>query len=78
MTKEFCPKCGNKTLNRVPITVNENGEVQLNLNMEKLRVTRGFRHSTTLPKGGKHDIIEKCFEDQRIPQNRMARIKKVC
>lgn len=77
MDKQFCPKCGHKTLHRVSITIDENGEIQLNLNLERLRVTRGFRYSRPMPKGGKHDIIEKCFEDQRIPQNRMARIKKV-
>uniref|UniRef100_A0A914D4Q9 RNA-binding protein NOB1 n=1 Tax=Acrobeloides nanus TaxID=290746 RepID=A0A914D4Q9_9BILA len=74
MTKQFCPKCGNKTLHRVAVTVDENGETQLHVNWERLRVKRGLRYSLPTPKGGKHTVQEQLFEDQRMPQNRLAKV----
>lgn len=77
MTKEFCAKCGNKALHRVPVTVEENGTMHMQLDMERLKVTRGLKYPLKPIRGGKHELVEKVFEDQRIAQNRMARIKKV-
>uniref|UniRef100_A0A915DM88 RNA-binding protein NOB1 n=1 Tax=Ditylenchus dipsaci TaxID=166011 RepID=A0A915DM88_9BILA len=39
MTKEFCPKCGHKTLHRVAVSVDESGTQHLHIDFEKLRVT---------------------------------------
>lgn len=77
MTKQFCPKCGNKALHRVAVTVDEDGVMQLHIDWERLRVTRGLKHSIKMPKGGKHDDFEQIVEDQRMPQNRMARLHQV-
>lgn len=32
MTKQFCPKCGNKTLKRVAVSLDENGKQIVNYN----------------------------------------------
>lgn len=77
MDKEFCPNCGYPYLERTEVTVDNDGLMNLYIDFENLRVTRGFRHSVKAPKGGKHDIIEKQFENQRIPHNRMSKMKNV-
>lgn len=77
MSKEFCPKCGNKSLDRVSVSVDDDGTQHLHIDFERLRVKRGLKYSIPLPKGGKHNVQEKLFEDQRLPQNRMARVKAV-
>ncbi|KAK6026941.1 Nin one binding Zn-ribbon like protein [Ostertagia ostertagi] len=74
MTKEFCPACGNKMLHKVAVSVDENGEQVLHINWQRLANKRGLKHSLPAPKGGKHAVVEKLFEDQPIPQNRMAKV----
>lgn len=73
MTKEFCPACGNKMLHKCAVSVGENGEQVLHINWQRLENKRGLKHSLAAPKGGKHAINEKLFEDQPMPQNRMAK-----
>ncbi|VDM66043.1 unnamed protein product [Strongylus vulgaris] len=75
MTKEFCPACGNKMLHKCAVSVNEDGEQVLHINWQRLANKRGLKHSLPAPKGGKHAITEKLFEDQRMPQNRMAKLR---
>ncbi|KAL6732787.1 hypothetical protein Aduo_003508 [Ancylostoma duodenale] len=75
MTKEFCPACGNKMLHKCAVSVNEDGEQVLHINWERLANKRGLKHSLAAPKGGKHAVNEKLFEDQRMPQNRMAKVR---
>ncbi|CAJ0596225.1 unnamed protein product [Cylicocyclus nassatus] len=75
MTKEFCPACGNKMLHKCAVSVDENGEQVLHINWQRLANKRGLKHSLPAPKGGKHAITEKLFEDQRLPQNRMAKVR---
>lgn len=77
MNKEFCAHCGYPTLERVAVSVDDDGTMHLHIDFERLRVTRGFKHSIKLPKGGKHDMLEKEFEDQRIPHNRVKKMKGV-
>ncbi|CAI4222386.1 unnamed protein product [Auanema sp. JU1783] len=74
MEKEFCPSCGNKSLYKCPVSVDENGEQILHLNYRRLANKRGLKYALAAPKGGKHSTDEKLFEDQRIPQNRMAKV----
>ncbi|GMT00999.1 hypothetical protein PENTCL1PPCAC_23173, partial [Pristionchus entomophagus] len=66
--KEFCNKCGNKTLHKCAVSVDANGEQVVHVNWRRLAVTRGLRHSLVAPKGGKHVLPEKVFEDQRMPR----------
>ncbi|KHJ86468.1 Nin one binding Zn-ribbon like protein [Oesophagostomum dentatum] len=75
MTKEFCPACGNKMLHKCAVSVNEDGEQVLHINWQRLANKRGLKHSLAAPKGGKHAVNEKLFEDQRMPQNRMAKVR---
>jgi RNA-binding protein NOB1 len=78
MTKKFCPKCGNDTLNQVAVSVNEDGSVKLHIDYERLKSTRGLRKQQKTIKGGKHDDCDQFFEDQRIPHNRPAKTRMVC
>lgn len=43
MTKKFCPKCGNKTLKRVAVSVNEDGNKTVHLNFRRPINIRGTR-----------------------------------
>ncbi|PIO65516.1 Nin one binding Zn-ribbon like protein [Teladorsagia circumcincta] len=60
---------------RVAVSVDENGEQVLHINWQRLANKRGLKHSLPAPKGGKHAVVEKLFEDQPIPQNRMAKVR---
>ncbi|MFH4976134.1 hypothetical protein AB6A40_002843 [Gnathostoma spinigerum] len=73
MEKRFCPRCGNDSLHRAPVTVNPDGTMEIHLNYQRLRSTRGLKFSLPAPKGGKHAIQPRLFEDQPMPQNRLAR-----
>ncbi|GFT30202.1 RNA-binding protein NOB1 [Nephila pilipes] len=70
ITKVFCPNCGNKTLKKVSVTVNEDGTKDIYINFKRRLPTRGLRYCMPLPKGGKHSMNPIVCEDQPIPQNR--------
>ncbi|CEF68432.1 RNA-binding protein NOB1 [Strongyloides ratti] len=74
MTKKFCSKCGHNSLHRVAVTVNEDGEMILHINYDKLHSKRGMIYSLPTFKGGKHSKDPIIFEDQRVPHNRMATV----
>lgn len=48
MTKVFCPKCGNKTLKKVAVSVDENGQQVIHINPRKPLTARGKRVSIIL------------------------------
>nr|CTP81985.1 Bm6803 [Brugia malayi] len=73
MTKRFCPRCGNDSLHRVAVSIADDGMMQLHINWNRLQSSRGLRYSLPAPKGGKHPGGPQLFEDQPMPQNRMAR-----
>ncbi|KAI6182620.1 RING-type E3 ubiquitin transferase [Aphelenchoides bicaudatus] len=73
MTKKFCPKCGNDSLNRVAASVDESGKLTLHIDWQKLNSTRGLKRVQKTIKGGKHDDCDQFFEDQRMPKNLPAR-----
>ncbi|VDK84404.1 unnamed protein product [Litomosoides sigmodontis] len=73
MTKRFCPRCGNDSLHRVAVSITEDGTMQLHINWNRLKSARGLKYSLPAPKGGKHPGGPQLFEDQPMPQNRMAR-----
>nr|XP_015223717.1 PREDICTED: RNA-binding protein NOB1 isoform X1 [Lepisosteus oculatus] len=74
MTKVFCPHCGNKTLKKVAVTVNEDGTLQMHLSKNpKVLNPRGLKYSLPLPQGGKHGNNPHLVEDQRFPQQRLSR-----
>ena len=68
MGKEFCPYCGYKTLERVVVTVDSEGN-KVYRGRRKPKTTKGTRFSLPLPKGGKHSNNPILSEDQPRPQN---------
>ncbi|UMM11228.1 hypothetical protein L5515_000613 [Caenorhabditis briggsae] len=74
MTKEFCPSCGHKTLHKCAVSVDEDGKQQLHINWNRLANRRGLRYTLANPKGGKHAVNERLFEDQPMPHMRMAKV----
>lgn len=76
MTKKFCPKCGNDTLKKVAISVNENGAMQIHINPRKPLSGRGKIYSLPRIKGGKHPNNPIIVEDQPIPDNKPSRLAR--
>ncbi|XP_077983472.1 RNA-binding protein NOB1-like [Glandiceps talaboti] len=73
MTKQFCPTCGNHTLRKIAVTVNEDGTEHYHISRRKQDTTRGLKYTLPLPKGGKHSNNPVLVEDQPIPQNRSSK-----
>ncbi|XP_023126753.1 RNA-binding protein NOB1 isoform X2 [Amphiprion ocellaris] len=74
MNKVFCPHCGNKTLKKLAVTLNEDGSLQMHFSRNpKVLNSKGLRHSLPLPQGGKHANNPQLVEDQRFPQQRLSR-----
>ncbi|XP_063336718.1 RNA-binding protein NOB1 isoform X2 [Pelmatolapia mariae] len=73
MNKAFCPHCGNRTLKKLAVTVNEDGSMQMHFSKNpKVLNPRGLRHTLPLPQGGKHSTNPHLVEDQRFPQQRLS------
>lgn len=70
VSKVFCAKCGHKTLKRVAVSVNENGEQVVHLNPRYKITTKYKNQQVPHPQGGKHACNPVIFEDQRIPHQR--------
>ncbi|KAF5281242.1 hypothetical protein FQA39_LY05128 [Lamprigera yunnana] len=75
-TKIFCPKCGNKTLKRVAVTVDEEGNQQIHINARKPLTGRGKKFSLPTIKGGKHSNNPHLVADQPFPDQRPTRLAK--
>jgi len=73
MDKKFCPKCGNKTLKRVSVTVNPDGSQQIHISTRRPLSSKGKKFSLPAPKGGKHAVNPKLVEDQREAQQRLSK-----
>ncbi|XP_067905329.1 RNA-binding protein NOB1 isoform X2 [Heterodontus francisci] len=74
MNKTFCPSCGNKTLKKVAVTINEDGSVHMHFSKNpKVLNARGLRYSIPTPHGGKHGNNPHLSEDQNFPQQRLSR-----
>ncbi|XP_048403118.2 RNA-binding protein NOB1 isoform X2 [Stegostoma tigrinum] len=74
MNKTFCPSCGNKTLKKVAVTVNEDGSIHMHFSKNpKVLNARGLRYSLPLPHGGKHGNNPHLTEDQSFPQQRLSK-----
>lgn len=80
LTKLFCPCCGNKTLRKISMSVNEDGSVQYNFSSQRMLCHRGTKFSLPPPKGGKHSNNPILVEDQRMPQQRPSKksLQKMC
>lgn len=78
MTKLFCPNCGHKTLKRVAVSIDENGQQVIHINLRRPLTAKGKNQSIPRPRGGKHSSNPILFEDQPIPKqfpSRVARTK---
>ncbi|KAJ8313205.1 hypothetical protein KUTeg_009246 [Tegillarca granosa] len=73
VTKQFCPWCGNNTLQKVSMTVEEDGSIKYFLSRRKPVSTRGTKFALPMPKGGKHGNNPILFEDQPVPQQRLSK-----
>ncbi|KAJ0056542.1 hypothetical protein NL108_010254 [Boleophthalmus pectinirostris] len=74
MERVFCSHCGNKTLKKLAVTVNEDGSIQMHFSRNpKMLNPKGLRYSLPLPQGGKHGDNPHLVEDQRFPQQRLSR-----
>merc|ERR1719422_2761303 len=73
MDKKFCPKCGNKTLKRVSVTVNANGSQEVHISTRRQLSAKGKKFSLPAPKGGKHAVNPKLVEDQKEAQQRLSK-----
>jgi len=74
MTKVFCPKCGNKTLKRVPVEIQADGTMKMFFSRNpKVLSRKGLVHSLPTPKGGKHAYNPILVEDQNVPHNRVSK-----
>ncbi|XP_025833910.1 RNA-binding protein NOB1 [Agrilus planipennis] len=76
MTRIFCPKCGNKTLKRVGVSVDENGKQVIHINARKPLTGRGKKFSLPRIKGGKHSNNPHLVADQPFPDQRPSRLAK--
>ncbi|KAM5138580.1 RNA-binding protein NOB1 [Mantella aurantiaca] len=74
MSKNFCPHCGNMTLKKVAVSVNEEGSLNMHFSKNpKVMNTRGMRYSLPVPQGGKHAANPQLVADQNFPQQRLSK-----
>merc|ERR1712020_368011 len=74
--KKFCPKCGNKTLKRVSVTLNADGTQQIHISTRRPLNKKGKKFSLPKPAGGKHAINPLMTADQRIPQQKRTALAR--
>ena len=77
MTKKFCPNCGNNTLKRVAVSVDENGVQKIHINVRRPLTTRGKKFSIPTPQGGKHGLNPILAEDQPVAKQRPTRLARM-
>jgi len=73
MDKKFCPKCGNKTLKRVSVTVNADGSQEVHISTRRQLSAKGKKFSLPAPRGGKHAVNPRLVEDQKEAQQRLSK-----
>ncbi|KAH8419736.1 hypothetical protein KR009_001988 [Drosophila setifemur] len=76
MTKVFCPNCGNKTLKRVAISLDENGKQVIHINTRRPLTNKYKNQSLPRFHGGKHSRNPILFEDQPMPRQMPSRVAK--
>ncbi|XP_017012984.2 RNA-binding protein NOB1 [Drosophila takahashii] len=76
MTKVFCPNCGNKTLKRVAVSLDENGRQVIHINTRRPLTNKYKNQSLPRFTGGKHSRNPILFEDQPMPRQMPSRVAK--
>ncbi|ESO03424.1 hypothetical protein HELRODRAFT_192032 [Helobdella robusta] len=77
MMKKFCSHCGNQTLQKVSMSIAEDGSVVCHLSKYKIPSARGTRYSLPMPKGGKYNHDPILCEDQLKTKQRTKKMSKV-
>ncbi|CAH3042290.1 unnamed protein product [Pocillopora meandrina] len=76
LEKKFCPSCGNRTLVKVSVSVDEDGITHYHLpNRKKPFNIRGKKFPLPRPQGGRHSNNPVLTEDQPRGQHRLPRKK---
>jgi len=75
MQRQFCARCGNRSLHSCVVSIDQDGVQRVHVNWPRLQTHRGLKYSLPAPDGGKHSRQPQLFEDQPMPQNRMARVR---
>ena len=78
LTKKFCPKCGNKTLKRVSVTLSADGKQDIHISTRKPLSKCGKKFPLPMPIGGKYAVNPILCEDQQFARQhktKMARAK---
>ncbi|KAH8416898.1 hypothetical protein KR222_011689 [Zaprionus bogoriensis] len=76
MTKVFCPNCGNKTLKRVAVSLDEHGKQVIHINTRRPLTAKYKNQSLPRFQGGKHSRNPILFEDQPMPRQMPSRVAK--
>lgn len=71
-SKVFCPKCGHKTLKKVAVSLDENGQQVIHINTRRPLTARHKNRPVAKFDGGKHSTNPLLFEDQPLPQQRIS------
>ncbi|XP_014220998.1 RNA-binding protein NOB1 [Trichogramma pretiosum] len=74
VTKVFCPHCGNKTLKKVAVSIDDEGKQKIHINFRKKLSTKGKRFSLPTMQGGKHACNPILCEDQPVPDQRPTKL----
>lgn len=76
MEKLFCPNCGHKTLKKVAVSLDDDGKLQIHINVRRPLTGKGKKFSMPKFKGGKHSNNPIIVEDQPLPHNRPSKLAR--
>ncbi|XP_052889269.1 RNA-binding protein NOB1 [Anopheles moucheti] len=72
-TKTFCPKCGNRTLKKVAVSLDSEGKQIIHINTRRPLTAKYKNRPVAKFDGGKYATNPLLFEDQPLPQQRISR-----
>uniref|UniRef100_A0A182J1F0 RNA-binding protein NOB1 n=1 Tax=Anopheles atroparvus TaxID=41427 RepID=A0A182J1F0_ANOAO len=72
-TKMFCPRCGNNTLKKVAVSLDENGQQVIHINSRRPLTAKYKNRPVAKFAGGKHAANPVLYEDQPLPQQHLSR-----
>uniref|UniRef100_A0A2M4BNY2 RNA-binding protein NOB1 n=1 Tax=Anopheles marajoara TaxID=58244 RepID=A0A2M4BNY2_9DIPT len=71
-TKVFCPKCGNRTLKKVAVSLDANGQQIIHINSRRPLTAKYKNRPVAKFVGGKHGTNPLLYEDQPLPMQRVS------
>uniref|UniRef100_A0A2M3ZHR2 RNA-binding protein NOB1 n=1 Tax=Anopheles braziliensis TaxID=58242 RepID=A0A2M3ZHR2_9DIPT len=72
-TKVFCPKCGNRTLKKVAVSLDANGQQIIHINSRRPLTAKYKNRPVAKFVGGKHATNPLLYEDQPLPMQRVSK-----